>query len=153
EFPSPMSLLRPRSVLILGSLLAAPHLAAQLPPITVPKGLLRVELGGRFDNWDKMYFGGSKLDAASDLNHDPVTSAWLAGLAASEASLRRVTGAQTVALTLGKSSGNMLVNVGTESLGAAYGITRRLTLFGTIPLVRVRSQIVASIDSTNATAG
>lgn len=150
-----MPLLRQRSALLVGTLLAAasPRLAAQLPPLTVPKGLLRVELGGRFDNWDKMYIGGVKQDAAGDFIRDPVTSAWLPGLAATEAGLRKVTGMQAISLSLGKSSANMLVNVGTESLGLAYGVTRRLTLFGHVPLVRVRVQNVISLDSTDATAG
>ncbi|HEV8149079.1 MAG TPA: hypothetical protein VGP61_02740, partial [Gemmatimonadales bacterium] len=150
-----MPLPRPRFALFLCWLLAAAPfpLAAQLAPLTVPKGLIRIDIGGRFDNWDKMYFGGVKRDAAGDFIRDPATGAWLPSLGETEQRLRAVTGVQALSLSLGKTSANMLVNVGTESIGAAYGLTSRLTLFGTVPLVRVRVQEVFSVDSTTATAG
>jgi hypothetical protein len=47
----------------------------------------------------------------------------------------------------------MLVNVGSASIGAAYGVTRRLTLFGTVPIVRVRVQGTFQVDSAGSTAG
>jgi len=143
----------PRLVLLFPALLLAAPLAAQLPPLTAPKGMVRLEFGGRFDNWDKMYFAGSKQDAAGDFIRDPVNGAWLPSLAEVERRLKAITGAVSVSLSLGKTSAHELVNVGTESIGAAYGLTSRLTVFGTIPYVRVRVQDVVSLDSTNATAG
>lgn len=128
-------------------------LSAQLAPLTVPKGLLRLDLGGRLENWDKAYFGGQKQDAAGDFIRNPTTGSWLPALGETEQRLRSLTGVQALSLSLGKTSANMLVNVGTETIGAAYGLTRRLTLFGTIPIVRVRVQNVVSLDSTTATAG
>jgi hypothetical protein len=150
-----MPLPRPRLAPLVLVLLAAvvPPLAAQLPPLTAPKGLLRLELGGRFDNWDKMFFDGVKRDAAGDFVRDPADGTWLPVLGEVEQRIRAISGVQaSVSLALGKTSAHELVNVGTESIGAAYGLTRRLTLFGTIPIVRVRVQEVFSLDSTNATA-
>jgi hypothetical protein len=152
EFPAAMPRFRPRPALLICSLFAAAPLAAQLPPLTAPKGLLRIELGGRFDNWDNAYFGGVKRDAAGDFIRDPATGAWLPSLGVTEQRIREITGVQAIELSLGKTSAHELVNVGTESIGAAYGLTRRLTVFGTIPIVRVRVQDVFSLDSTNATA-
>lgn len=136
-------------------LAAAPlPLAAQLPPLTAPKGLFRLELGGRLDNWDRMFFAGVKRDAAGDFVRDPADGTWLPALAESEQRIRAITGIQSaLSLSLGKTSSHSLVNVGTESIGAAYGVTRRLTLFGTIPIVRVRVQEVFALDSAGATAG
>jgi hypothetical protein len=148
-----MPLLRPRCALLICTLFAAVPLAAQLPPLTAPKGLFRLELGGRFDNWDQTYFGGVKRDAAGDFIRDPATGAWLPSLGVTEQRIREITGVQAIQLSLGKTSAHELVNVGTESIGAAYGLTRRLTVFGTIPIVRVRVQVVFSLDSTDATAG
>jgi hypothetical protein len=147
-----MPFLRPLRALVLIFVAAAVPLAAQLPPITVPKGLLRLEFGGRFDNWDRRYFNGVKQDAASDFSRDPVDGLWLPGLGDAEARLRQVTGI-AFSLSLGQSTSSMLVNVGTGSIGAAYGVTRRLTLFGTVPIVRVRVQEIFRLDSTGATAG
>jgi hypothetical protein len=152
EFSAAMPLLRPRSALLISSLIAAAPLAAQLPPLTAPKGLFRLDLGGRFDNWDQTFFGGVKRDAAGDFIRDPATGSWLANLGQTEQRIREITGVQAIQLSLGKTSASELVNIGTESIGAAYGLTRRLTVFGTIPIVRVRVQEVFSLDSTNATA-
>ncbi|HTL05988.1 MAG TPA: hypothetical protein VL241_09600, partial [Gemmatimonadales bacterium] len=107
---------------------------AQLPPLTVPKGLLRFDLGGRLENWDQAYIRGIKQDAAGSFLRDPATGSWLPALGDTEQQLRAITGVQALSLSLGRTTGHMLVNVGTESIGAAYGVTRRLTLFGTIPI-------------------
>jgi hypothetical protein len=134
-------------------LLAAAPLRGQLAPITVPRGLLRLDFGGRFDYWDHRFLNGTRQDAASDFIRDPLDGGFLADLALDEAELRRITGVQAISLSLGKSASSMLVNVGTGSIGAAYGLGRRLTVFATVPIVRVRVQNTFSIDSTGATAG
>src|SRR5437867_1171735 len=150
-----MSLTRsPRAAALLLLLAAAaPPAAAQLPPLTVPRGLLRLDIGGRFDNWDQRYLDGIRQEAAADFNRDPADGHWLPGLASVEEQLRRVTGVQAIALSLGKTTASTLVNVGTYSIGAAYGLTSRLTVFGTVPIVRVRVRVNFKLDSTNASAG
>jgi hypothetical protein len=132
---------------------AAATLPAQLPPLTVPRGLLRLDFGGRFDNWSRRFLDGTRQDAAGDFIRSSVTGAFFAPLALDEAELRRVTGVQAISLSLGASSSSMLVNVGTASIGAAYGVTSRLTLFGTVPIVRVRVQNRFDLDTTQASAG
>ena len=132
---------------------AIPPLSAQLQPITVPRGLLRLEFGGRFEYWDRRYLDGTRQDAAGDFIRNPLDGGFLPTLAADEAALRRVTGVPAISLSLGASSGSMLVNVGTGIIGAAYGLGSRLTVFGNVPIVRVRVQNVFALDSTDATAG
>ncbi len=141
-----------RALGLLGIGLALP-LPAQLAPITVPKGLLRLDFAGRFDNWDQRFLDGVRQDAATDFAYNPFGASFLPPLAAAEAELRRVTGVQAISLSLGRSSSSMLVNVGTANIGAAYGLTSRLTVFGTVPIVRVRIQNRFSLDSTDANAG
>jgi hypothetical protein len=148
-------MLLPRPLRVIGflSVAAVLPLAAQLAPISVPKGLLRLELAGRFDNWDQRFLNGVKQDAAADFVFSPFSAFKLPPLAVAEAELRRVTGVQAISLSLGATSSSMLVNVGTASIGAAYGLTSRLTVFGTVPIVRVRVQNRFSLDSTEASAG
>ena len=153
EFPAPMIARRLAPALGLILLAAAAPLAAQLAPITVPRGLLRLDFGGRFDNWDRRFFNGVKQDAAGDFIRDPLDATFLTDLAVDEAELRRITGVQAISLSLGKSTSSMLVNVGTASIGAAYGLGSRLTVFGSVPIVRVRVQNTFGLDSTGATAG
>src|SRR5215813_10243850 len=115
---------RPRLVLLFPALLviAPAPLAAQLPPLTAPKGMVRLEFGGRFDNWDKMYFAGTRNDAAADFTRDPATGDWMPTIGEVERRLKAITGAAAVSLSLGKTSAHELVSVGTESIGAAYGL-------------------------------
>lgn len=153
EFPAPMIARRLASALGLILLAAAAPLAGQLAPITVPRGLLRLDFSGRFDNWDRRFFNGVKQDAAGDFIRDPLDGGFLTDLGQDEAELRRITGVQAISLSLGKSASSMLVNVGTGSIGAAYGLGSRLTIFGTVPIVRVRVQNTFAIDTTGATAG
>ena len=148
-----MTLPRPlRALALLWGTLAAP-LVAQLAPLTMPKGLLRLDFGGRFDNWDRRYNNGVKQDAGSDFTFSPFDGRFLAPLDSAEAALKRVTGVQAISLSLGRTSSSLLVNVGTGSIGAAYGLTPRLTIFGTVPIVRVRVQNRFDIDTVGATAG
>jgi hypothetical protein len=146
----------PARLLLLSGLLplSALPLSAQLPPLTVPRGHLRIELAGRLDNWDRAWFHGIKQDAAGDVIRSPANGGLFPELGATEARIRAITGVQTpLSLSLGATTGNMLVNVGTEFIGAAYGVTSRITLFGSIPYVRVRVQNRILLDSTTATAG
>ena len=142
-----------RLLLALAVVPLAVPLDAQLPPLTVPKGLVRFDIGGSFDFWDQAYLAGVKQDAASDFIRDPVTGSWLPGLGQAEAVLRRATGSQAIALSLGKTSSNLSVNIVTAGIGASYGVTSRITLFGKVPIVRVRAQQRFALDSTGATAG
>jgi hypothetical protein len=150
-----MPLPRPLRALALCSFLAAapPTAAAQLPPLTVPKGQLRIDFGGRFDDWDQRFLNGTRQEAAADFNRNPVDASWLPGLSFAESQLRLVTGMDALTLSLGASSATTLANVGTTSLGAALGLTNRLTIFGTVPFVRVRVRVSLHLDSTSATAG
>ena len=127
--------------------------AAQLAPLTAPRGTLRLDFGGRFDNWDERYRNGRKEPWATDFIRDPFDGSILTQISGDQAELRRVTGVQALTLSLGKSGSSVLVNLGTANLGAAYGVTSRLTLFGNVPIVRVRVQNTLTLDSTTATAG
>jgi hypothetical protein len=126
---------------------------AQLPPITAPGGQARFEIGGRFSYWDQAFVAGQKRAAIAEFIRNPVDGTWLPGLSQSEAALRAATGVEGLNLSPGRTTGSLAVNLGALELGAALGITSRITLFGTIPIVRVRVQEQLLIDSTGATAG
>ena len=127
--------------------------SAQLQPVTVPKGVFRLDLGGRFETWDTRWLDGTKQGAGGDFTSNPLGASFLSTIGAEQAELRRITGVQGITLSLGRSASSILVNVSTGGIGAAYGITRRLTLFGMVPWVRVRVQNTFGIDTTTANAG
>ena len=125
---------------------------AQLAPLTVPKGHLRMDLSGSFATWDRRFRQGQSEDAAQDFIRDAVGSDFWPGLKSGDSLLARITGI-TSALNLGSTTASQHVFVGSTSLGLAYGLTSRITLFGTVPFRRVQVRSTFSQDSTSGTAG
>jgi hypothetical protein len=115
-------------------------LAAQLEQITVPKGQLRAEVGGEFDNWDQQFREGTTESWAADFASDSLGSDRIPELATAEGVLGRILGQAGFRLSIGRTTATELVNVGTLNLGLALGLTHRLTIFGRLPLVRARAQ-------------
>lgn len=132
------------------SLPSAAH--AQLPPLTVPKGHLRMDLGGSFNTWDRRFRLGQSEDAAQDFIRDAVGSDFWPGLRPGDSLLTRITGLTNV-LNLGSTTASQHVFVGSASLGLAYGLTSRLTLFGVVPFRRVQVRSTLGQDSATANAG
>lgn len=126
--------------------------AAQLPPIGTPKGLIRLEVGGGFTSADSRYLDGIEQDLAADWN-GTIGTTMLPGLAPAEAQIRQLTGEANYNLNLGRSSVLAAYQVGRINLGLSYGLTGRLSLFGRIPIIRVRTQETLRQDSTSANAG
>ncbi|MBW8772824.1 MAG: hypothetical protein JF590_05990 [Gemmatimonadetes bacterium] len=125
--------------------------AAQLPQIGVPKGTLRVEVGGDFAVANSRLFGGSQ-PLMADWNTD-IGSAFIPELAGADARIRAITGDATYRLSAGRSSVRAATSQSSLVLSAALGLTGRLTLFGSVPFRRVRSQADLRLDSTTANAG
>ncbi len=120
--------------------LAVPAAArAQLAPVGAPPGVLRFELDGAFDSWDKRFRDGSKegLGAA-------FTSSALGGdllpFATYDAILQRVTRLGTARLNLGTLTTDAQADVATAILGLTLGVTRNIAVFGRLPLSRARVQ-------------
>lgn len=137
-------------------LLAAPGittLGAQIAPLTVPKGWLRLDLSGSFASYDRRFLDGRTQDAAGDFIHNPAGRTLLPGLRTADSLLALVTGLGDAAVNLGETSASQLVVTGTGGLGLAYGLTRRITVFGYMPFVRVRVRSTFALDSTSGNAG
>lgn len=126
---------------------------AQLPPLTVPRGQIRLDFSGGFADWSERYRDGRKEQAAGDFLRDPVDAGWLPELTALETSLGRILGTSPSGLSLGRTRSRLLVNTGTAGIGLAFGLTSRLTIFGTVPFVRVRVQNTFDLDSAGSTLG
>lgn len=134
-------------------LVAAPAAQAQLAPVTVPRGAFRIELGGEFRNADSRFRNGTTEDIARGFTATPLGSGFFPTLRASEARIGAILGNPGYRIHLGQSSANGLVNIGTATIGVAYGLTSRLTLFTTVPIVRTRMQLAFRLDSTGADGG
>lgn len=132
---------------------AAGPLPAQLAPVGAPKGTLRVNFGGGFESVDQRIFGGHTEDYLADFGSAALGSDRLPGLRAADSLLSAILGPSGSRLNLGAQRTNGQLTIGTFNIGAALGITRRLTLFGNIPLVTTRVQAHFKLDSAAANAG
>lgn len=126
--------------------------SAQLPPIGVPRGMVRFDLGGGFSSADSRYLHGVEQDYGADWSGTLGTTA-LPALAGAEAQIRQLTGNGSYRLSLGRSSVLATYQEGRTVLGLSFGLTNAITIFGDVPIVRVRTQEVLRHDSAGANAG
>jgi hypothetical protein len=143
---------RPAGALLGLALLVAPA-HAQLPMMTAPAGTLRIELGGGFFPTDQRFSSGTKGPlgtSGSGASLDAGTISLVPDMAAALAPLlgRPATGGSLGGLT---AIAERQRGVGT--IGLAWGITRRITLAATLPIVSVRTQVQLRADTTGATLG
>jgi hypothetical protein len=144
---------RVRWILSLCLVLPGAPLGAQLPSITVPQGLFRIELGGEFRHSDSRFHAGSTEDIGRPFTTLPMGSDFFPTLSTSEARIGAIIGNPTYRINLGRSTGQGFIDIGTVTIAAAYGLTRRLTVFGSVPIVKTRSQLTFRFDSSGADAG
>lgn len=147
--------LRPWRVgLVVSCVLGGPAAAAaQLPPVGVPGGLLRLELNTEFTSIDRRFRDGTLEGYGADFASPALGRDRLPFLADIEANIAAITGMPAPALNLGRATADALVNRDAIIFGLSYGITDRLTVFGRWPLVRVRTQAELRLDPAGANAG
>jgi hypothetical protein len=138
---------------ILACLLAPAVARAQLAPVGVPAGAVRVELDGAMDIWDTRYRGGDREPLGADLTSPALGSALLPSLSDADARLGRITGLSGYGLNLGALTTEAQADEGRGYFGLALGLTRAITIFGRMPLVRARVQTAFTLDAAAADAG
>ncbi|MBA2459452.1 MAG: hypothetical protein H0V43_10940 [Gemmatimonadales bacterium] len=143
--------MRPLGVIV--CLLAPSAARAQLPPVGVPPGVARVELDGAFDIWDDRFVDGTREPLSAGLVTSSLGATLLASLAGAEARIRGITGITDYRISLGEVGADVLAERGTAMFGLSLGLTRSLTVFGRIPLVRARVQQTVAVDPTGANVG
>lgn len=139
-----------RRLAVLASILAPPALHAQLAPVGVPAGVLRVELDGAFQIWDQRWRDGAREALGSSLTSPAVGSNLFPSLADADTRIGRLTGVADYRLNLGTLATDAQAEDNRVFFGAALGLTRSLTLFGRMPLVRVRTQASIALTPTPA---
>jgi hypothetical protein len=112
--------------------------AAQFPPLTVPRGLFRAELTGTFASASQRLRNGETEPLGADFVRNALDSDFFGGLETADDLLQSITQLPDARINLGASSASHQVTVGTAGIGLAYGLTGRITLFGHLPIVRVK---------------
>lgn len=137
--------LAPAAVLLA---LTALNASGQLPLITVPPGALRIDFSGNFYPNDQFWETGTRRPLGTTL--DGSSNALVTGL---QNSLAQVLGQPVSGLSLGTIRALAAREHGVGNIGLAYGLTRRISVFGTVPLVFVRSRVSVAIDASTARVG
>jgi hypothetical protein len=137
-----------RRLAVLAGLLAPSGAYAQLAPVGVPAGVLRVDLDGSVETWDHRWLDGERAPLGTDLSSPAAGSDVLPSLSDADARIGRITGLTGYRLNLGALTTDALVDEGRGSLGLALGLTRAITIFGNVPLVRTRVQTTYALAST-----
>jgi hypothetical protein len=138
---------------VLACLLAPSAVRAQLAPVGVPAGAVRVDLDGAVDIWDHRWLDGKREPLGADLSSPAFGSDLLPSLGDADARIGRITGLSDYRLNLGALATDALADEGRGFLGLALGISRAITIFGRIPLVRTRVQPHFALDPAGADAG
>ena len=134
--------------------LSAPSVArAQLAPVGVPPGVVRIEVDGAFDSWDKRFRDGSKTGLGADFSGPTLDSDLLPALAPYDTILQRVTGLGGFRLNLGAVTTDAQADVSAAVLGLTLGLTRSIAVFGRLPIARTRVQNDIDLNAAGANAG
>jgi hypothetical protein len=126
---------------------------AQLVPVGVPSGVLRLELDGSLETFDRRFRAGRLEGYAADLSSGALGSDRIPSLADADVLIGRVIGNPGYRLNLGALATDAHADVGTGFLGLSLGISNAITIFGRIPLVRTRVQSRMRLDPASADAG
>ena len=134
-------------------LVAATPVHAQLQAVGVPRGAVRFEVTGEFRNFDSRFNRGETEAYTDDFRQSAIGGAFFPDLLAAESTIGRIAGLTAYQLSLGRTATQGDVNLGTLGFGLALGLTSRLTLFGTVPIVRQRVQTAVRFNAEGANAG
>ena len=130
-----------------------PRVWAQLPPVGVPAGTVRIELDGSLETFDRRFRNGEREPYGADLTSSALGSDRIPGLAEADARIARIIGNPSYGLNLGALSADVLGDIGRGGFGLGLGLTNQITIFGRIPLVRTRVQSRLALNSASADAG
>jgi hypothetical protein len=143
---------RPAAAL-LGFVLCVAPTSAQLPMMTAPGGTLRIELGGGFFPTDQRFVDGTKVSLGDALGGTRLDASTISLVPDMDAALAPLLGRPASGGSLGGLTAIAERQRGVGTIGLAWGITRRLTLSATLPIVSVRTQLQLRADTTGATLG
>lgn len=139
---------------LLGVLLCTPAtIAAQFAPLTVPRGRFAVEIRTASEVWDERFLAGTRRPAGHDFTRGALDASFFPAFAPADERLARLSGLNGSLLNLGGHSAIQITSMREFGLGVSVGVTSRLTLFGLVPIRRVRVQTQATFDPEGGSSG
>ena len=133
---------------------AAPA-AAQLPdPYVVPRGALRVSFEPWYTSFDQLFDStGTRIPLGAYLSTDTLGARYFTTLGPAELAVRSITGDSTFRFDAGAFRARLDGDIRRFPFSFALGLSDRLTLTATVPLVVTRVNAFATLDTTDANAG
>jgi hypothetical protein len=140
---------------LLLSLAAAPVALAQLPdPYTLPRGVLRVAFEPQWMSFAELYdAGGTRRPLGYYYSADTLGTGLLPTLAPVDDAVRSITGDAGYRLNGGRFTTRLDGDLRRIPLSLSLGLSSKLTVTATIPLVTSRMKSSTSLDTTDADAG
>ena len=115
--------------------------------VPVPRGAVRVSLTPSWMRYDSRFDGrGGTTKLGALLSDSALGTAQLPALTTYEGALRILTGQPALSLSLGRARATASVRVVTTPISIEYGVTRRLSLGVTVPIVQRQRELVLSVD-------
>jgi hypothetical protein len=125
---------------------------AQLPALGVPRGMVRLEVGGGLAGAGERFGDGTREDYLADFASEALGSDVFPELADAEGRFAALLGAP-YRFNLGSFRANGFAESGTVRAGISVGLTSRITLFANMPFTRTRVRLKGALDPAGATAG
>ena len=126
---------------------------AQLAPIGIPRGLLRVGVDGSFAYANERFNDGTRESLGANFTSPALGSAQIPTLAEADQRIAVLLNQPGYKLNLGASIGTAQVSSGTGAFSMGLGITRGLAIYGRLPFVSTWWRQAVSIDTATSTAG
>jgi hypothetical protein len=127
--------------------------AAQLPPLGVPGGVVRLELDGSLATFDRRFFNAQRESYGADLSSPALGSDRIPLLADADARVGRIIGNAGYRINLGGLTTDAQGSVGIGFIGLSLGLTSHIAIFGRVPLVQTRVQSSMQLDPATSDAG
>ena len=133
----------------------APVAQAQLPdPYTIPRGALRVAFDPQWLSFAELYdAAGTRIPLGTYYSADTLGSGFFPTLADAEGAVRSLTGDGAFRFNAGRFRARLDADVRRFPFSFSVGVSSRLTLTATVPLVTTRVKSGPSLDSTGSEAG
>lgn len=124
-------------------------LEGQLAPLGVPRGNVRMEIGGDFAWAHDRYNDGTRESLSGTLTSPALGQVAIPTLADADNRLAVLLGINNYQMNLGRSTGNAQFSRTSGALGMALGITKNVTLYGRMSIVDAWNRQRVAIDTLN----
>ena len=149
------TLLAAVSVATAATVIATAEASAQYPESNLtPRGVLRISFEPWYINYDRMFdASGNDIPLGTPLTKDTAGVNFFSSLLAPQTAIRSMIEDSSYVINAGAFKTVQNGDVRLFPFNFHFGLTDRITLTASLPVVTTRMQVVFTVDSTNSTMG